>query len=77
MISLFGQRGLPKTPRPVPPEISPLRLPDCPELAAWRVVGADVALLVEAVLAAQGDRASSELIHLQHQLAALLSTPAR
>ena len=64
---LLGQVGLPKT---------PIRLPACPELAAWRVLGGDVAHLVEAVLAAQGDSASSELIQLQHRLAALLSGPA-
>ena len=63
----LGQRGMPK---------APIRLPACPELAAWRLLGGDVAHLVEAVLAAQGDSASSELIQLQHRLAALMSGPA-
>jgi hypothetical protein len=68
---------MPKAPRPpVPAAAQPIRLPACPELAAWRVLGGDVAHLVEAVLAAQGDGASSELVQLQHRLVALLSGPA-
>ena len=69
-------RGLPKTPAPVPAPASPIRLPECAELAAWREIGPDLDLVVSAFLADQGDRASPELIALQHRLAALLRLPA-
>lgn len=68
--------GLPKTPAPVPAPGSPIRLPECAELAAWRELGPDLDLIVCAFVADQGDRASPELIALQHRLAALLRLPA-